>query len=238
MLTEEQVKTFAVKGQSSIINVAREYIQNLFLSIFYSFEESGSIYFKGGTALRILYRSPRFSEDLDFSTARIERNKIEHLLQETMIGLDKEGLEVDISESSVTTGGYFGQITCRFGQERMPISLEIFGRKKAVSGQIIMVDNPYIPAYSLMALKRDSLISEKVDALLSRKKPRDFYDLYFMLRADLLPQKRVLKEIYPLVQSTKIDFKQELLEFLPQGQHRIIKDFKNILVDEIKRYIA
>lgn len=237
MLTEEQIKELAVKLRSNFVNVAREYIQNLFLNIFYAQDGSDSIFFKGGTALRILYRSPRFSEDLDFSTPKINRSLLDDLLQETMLGLEQEGLRVELQESALTSGGYLGEITCKIGSSQIGMALEISGRKKNASGQITIVENPYIPTYSLISLKKEELIAEKIEALLNRKKPRDFYDLYFMLRANLMPEKRVLKEIKPLVEKTKIYFKKELMEFLPIDQHRIIKDFKALLLNEIKRYV-
>jgi predicted nucleotidyltransferase component of viral defense system len=87
-------------------------------------------------------------------------------------------------------------------------------------------------------LKREELITEKIEALLNRKKPRDFYDLYFMLRANLLPEKKILKNVLPLVENTQINFKRELSEFLPQGQQRIIKDFKQILTAELRRFVG
>ena len=48
-------------------NIVREYFQNVFLAKLYTLSEAEKMLFKGGTALRILYGSPRFSEDLDFS---------------------------------------------------------------------------------------------------------------------------------------------------------------------------
>lgn len=38
---------------------------------FYQEKEAEAILFKGGTALRLIYQSPRFSEDLDFSGFKI-----------------------------------------------------------------------------------------------------------------------------------------------------------------------
>jgi predicted nucleotidyltransferase component of viral defense system len=88
-----------------------------------------------------------------------------------------------------------------------------------------------------MALERKELVGEKIEALLNRKKPRDFFDLYFMLRANLLPEKPVLKKVLPLVEATKINFKKELGEFLPASHQGIIKGFKNTLKSEIKRFL-
>lgn len=237
MLSEENLKLLSTKLQTSFANVAREYVQNLFLSYFYSAEGSGNILFKGGTALRLLYRSSRFSEDLDFSCASIKPAAIEDLIQGVLLKLEAEGIAVDIKESTMTTGGFLAILNLVMGGEEIGIKLEISGRKKKLKGELIMVDNPYFNAYSVMALAKDELAAEKVEALLSRKKPRDFFDLYFMLRANLLPRKAVLKEILPIVQQTKVNFKEELGAFLPRSLQPIIKNFKKTLEQEIRRHL-
>ena len=46
--------------------VVREYWEVTFLDALLSGEHGKNLVFRGGTALRLAYRSPRFSEDLDF----------------------------------------------------------------------------------------------------------------------------------------------------------------------------
>lgn len=67
MIAEAFVRQVAVKWQTTDLNVWREYLQHQFLANFYRNEAAAAIHFKGGTALRIIHRSPRFSEDLDFN---------------------------------------------------------------------------------------------------------------------------------------------------------------------------
>jgi hypothetical protein len=72
----------------------------------------------------------------------------------------------------------------------------------------------------------------------TRKKARDFYDLYFLLRANLLPGKRdVLPLALETVRRSKIDFEQELKEFLPRSQWVIIRGFPATLEREIERFV-
>jgi len=71
MLDREIIRKLALQHQTTEINIAREYVQHLFLSVFYQEPDSEKVLFKGGTALRITFQSPRFSEDLDFSGFRI-----------------------------------------------------------------------------------------------------------------------------------------------------------------------
>src|SRR3989338_1779982 len=71
MLSLESLREFTKKYQTKETNVLREYVQHLFLSSLYRFPGSERLLFKGGTALRIIYQSPRFSEDLDFTGQNI-----------------------------------------------------------------------------------------------------------------------------------------------------------------------
>ena len=67
MITQDAIKKLAIQYRTSEFpNIVREYFQHLFLSQLYRMEKADSLLFKGGTALKIIYGSPRFSEDLDF----------------------------------------------------------------------------------------------------------------------------------------------------------------------------
>lgn len=59
-------------------SVLREVIQIQFLEELYKTDESRDIFFKGGTALKILFGSNRYSEDLDF-TANLSEKRSEKL---------------------------------------------------------------------------------------------------------------------------------------------------------------
>ncbi len=83
------------------------------------------------------------------------------------------------------------------------------------------------------------LIQGKLHALLERHKPRDYYDFYFLLRANLLPEKKrkVFEQVLTLLQKEKASFDEELRRFLPKGHQLIIRDFKATLEREIKRHL-
>ncbi len=66
MITRQFITELSTKNQTSEQNVAREYCQHLFLSYLYKRAGAEKLLFKGGTALRVIFKSPRFSEDLDF----------------------------------------------------------------------------------------------------------------------------------------------------------------------------
>ncbi|MBI3985060.1 MAG: nucleotidyl transferase AbiEii/AbiGii toxin family protein, partial [Candidatus Levybacteria bacterium] len=76
-------------------------------------------------------------------------------------------------------------------------------------------------------------------ALLSRQKPRDFYDLYFILRSNLLlPEKKaILPKALKVLQDSDLNFEKELKQFLPKTHWPIIRNFNQTLEQEINRFI-
>lgn len=66
MLTKQQLQRIAQRRAIGLHAIERDDVQHLVLSILYS--HSQAFLFKGGTALRVVHHSPRYSEDLDFNT--------------------------------------------------------------------------------------------------------------------------------------------------------------------------
>ena len=67
MMDQITAASLANKQEIDAYTILREYIQIRFLDIFFRVVKPKTIFFKGGTALRLLYGSERFSEDLDFT---------------------------------------------------------------------------------------------------------------------------------------------------------------------------
>lgn len=240
MIGPEVVQKLATRYQTTLLNVAREYCQHLFLSAFYQCKGSDRILFKGGTALRLIYGSPRFSEDLDFSGFRVRTPAIEELVVESLSRVERAGIALDIEEAQTTSGGYLGIIHCRFLDYPVEIQLEISLRGLAIrKPETALIAGDFLPAYTLLHLPQELLVEEKLQALLTRAKPRDFYDLYFILRKGLLPKKsrRILSEILTRLEEVPRESLKELRLFLPQDQHGIVRDFRATLERELRRYL-
>lgn len=234
MISDQTIKNLTNKYQTTLFNIQREYYQNMFLARFYEQAHAAKIFFKGGTALRLIFKSPRFSEDLDFST-NATVTQIETTIVEAGVNLERENNRFKIKETKTTSGGYLAIL--EFNQ--IQIQLEFSLRKKGITGELITIVNNFIPPYPLMILTTKILVTEKIQALLTRQKPRDFYDLYFILRSNLLPakDKKVLTKVAPLLKNSTINFSRELKIFLPKSHWLIIKNFKENLQREIERQI-
>lgn len=250
MISKETIKTLARHYQASEFpNILREYLQHIFLSELYQIPSAEKMLFKGGTALRIIYGSPRFSEDLDFSLFGIKQDNMKLFIEELFVRVLTEIERIDIKielgkKIGPTKGGYFGVATFHL-LDYPPVNVEInvsARNGKQVAGEVDSIANGFVPTYTIIHLPQTEIVEEKIfDALLNRKKPRDFYDLYFIMRKGLLSsaQKKKLSKIKNniITNAKKINFKSELGAFLPSDQHAIIKDFSNILQRELDRQI-
>lgn len=238
MVAQDQITKLATKYQTSELNVMREYLQHLFLGYFYELAQTQQIYFKGGTALRVVYQSVRFSEDLDFSTNQEDVPGIEDAILGVLAKIEKENIEVTLREAKTTTGGYLSTIDFVLFGRVVPIKIEISFREKGNKGELIAIISDYVPPYILVVLVQEQLVAGKIKALLSRKKARDFYDIYFFLRkrVPIADKNSVYPEVLAALGSSKIDFEVELKQFLPKSHWLIIKDFKATLEREIGRY--
>lgn len=75
MLNYNFIHKKSVRERIDRITIEREYYQLLFLQRLYLEKGSENIYFKGGTTIRFLLHSFRFSEDLDF-TATLPKSSL------------------------------------------------------------------------------------------------------------------------------------------------------------------
>lgn len=251
MITNETLEKLARQYQTSVFpNIVREYFQHIFLGELYKLPEDKQLLFKGGTALRIIYNSPRFSEDLDFSLFGLAQNEIksfvEGLFSHVLAEMERSGIKVELGDKvGATSGGYWGVATFRLF-EYPPVSVEInvsTRNGRDIKGELDSIANNFVPTYTVIHLPQNELVEEKVfGALRERKKPRDFYDLYFMMRSNMLAAEQKIRlagmkdEIMTDVK--RMDLRAELGTFLPADQQIVIRDFPAMLEREMSRQIG
>jgi predicted nucleotidyltransferase component of viral defense system len=241
MLSRDNLERFTKLQQTSVQNVVREYCQHLFLSFFYQNPGSEKLLFKGGTALRIILKSPRFSEDLDFTGVGITHQEIEELFTDTLADIEKTGMTVHVTEATKTTGGYLGIAVFEAYGMTINVQIEVSLRKGKGSPKKTraLITSDYIPAYTLVHLSLDDIILGKIEALVARHKPRDFYDYFFLLSGNYpaARTKENLKKVLKLLRQENTNFQAELKKFLPASQAMHLRDFKKILGQKIMTYL-
>lgn len=251
MISLETIQRLATQYQTSEFpNIVREYFQHLFLSQLYKTEGAENLLFKGGTALRFIYGSPRFSEDLDFSVFNVEprqqKDFIENLFAGVLAEIERVGIKVQLGpKPGPTREGYYGDAEFKiYDYPPALVSINVSSRNgRQMNGEVASIANDFVPTYNLFHLPQEQLVEEKVfEALIQRKKARDFYDLYFIMRKNLLSpdqKKRLNEKLDWIVEEGKrMDFSGELSVFLPHDQQAIVKDFAENLISELKRQLS
>jgi len=251
MISMEALEKLGRQYQTGVFpNIVREYFQHVFLAELYKLSDAERLLFKGGTALRIIYGSPRFSEDLDFSLFGVAQKEIKSFVERIFVNVLAEaelaGIKVELGNKiGATSGGYFGVAAFRMF-EFPPVGVEInvsARNGRQVVGEVDSISNDFAPTYNLIHLPQAEIVEEKIfDALIKRKKPRDFYDLYIIMRKGMLSvdQKKKLSLIKSgvVADAKQINFKTELGAFLPIGQQGIIRDFSATLEREMNGQLS
>ena len=254
MISRDALNTLALRYRTTVFpNIVREYYQHEFLAEFYRISGAEHMLFKGGTALRIVYGSPRFSEDLDFSLFYIAHDQagafVEGLFLNALAIMERVGIQIELdAKSDATRGGYFGraEFSMRSMPDFQPVSMEInvsTRNGRTMSGEVDGIANEFVPTYTLVHMPQAALVEEKVfGALIERKKPRYFYDLYFIMRKGMLSADQKVRLALArdsiLSDARSINFRGELGTFLPVDQQPIINDFVRALESEMSRQLG
>lgn len=251
MISIESLEKLGRQYQMGVFpNIVREYFQHVFLGELYKLSDAEKLLFKGGTSLRIVYGSPRFSEDLDFSLFGVAQKEtksfVEGLFVHVLAEIERTGIKVELGEKiDRTSGGYFGVATFRmFEYPPVGVEINVSSRNgRSVVGEVDSIANNFVPTYTVIHLPQTDIVEEKIfDALIKRKKPRDFYDLYFIMRKGMLSseQKKKLTAIKDgvIADAKQINFKTELGTFLPVDQQGIIRDFSATLERELNSQLS
>ena len=238
-------------GQSVIAelrhHMLREYLQELILSLIDKSKEGVSLAFVGGTALRILYDLPRFSEDLDFCLVKSDKFGFSDLLQFLKRELTLRGFNVVLTkkEAGTVKNSYikFQDLLFPLGltsqkNQVLSIKLEIdtsppsgYGLQQSVINKSFLI--------SLQHYDKPSLFAGKCHALLCRKyaKGRDYFDLLWFIGNKITPNYTLLENAYYQTENKQIkfDFKEvarALKETVSQADFAKIKsDISPFLLD-------
>lgn len=173
-------------------NVAREFLQELILHIIDKKGFFANLAFVGGTALRILYDLPRFSEDLDFSLIDKKDFSFEKLLEDLKKELRLYNFEIEImrrdKEKNVLSEFIrFKSLLLDLGlsqhkNEKLLIKLEIDSNPPlGYQTEIALINKDFL--FKVQTYDLSSLFAGKLHAFLFRKyaKGRDYYDLLWFL---------------------------------------------------------
>lgn len=192
MLTRAQIQRLAQRQRVGMQVQERDYLQHLLLLALTN--HSQGLVFKGGTALRLVYRGARFSEDLDFNVAAGATNlasvaALRGLWQQVIEDLAGFGVLAEQRNEWEGEAGYSLDVSYQGplydGRDRSKgkVRVDISRRFEPVETQRDLVHSEYddVRPFVVTVLTPEHLLAEKVRALVVRAKPRDLYDVWLLL---------------------------------------------------------
>ena len=229
----------------------REYLQ---MRILQSLQNAGAMIplaFHGGPALRLLYRMPRYSEDLDFA---LERQPDQYDFRKYLTTIQRDltaetyDVEIKLSERNVVHSAFirFRGLFHRLGispheTEVLAVKLEIDTNPAAHAGLDTTLVQRHV-AVNIQHHDRASLLVGKLHAILQREyiKGRDWYDLYWYLRQPQWPAPNLAMLNSALGQTgwekgavTAETWREDVLARLAQLEwQRVVEDVQRFLMNQ------
>jgi len=240
MLTRAQIQRLAQRHRVGMQVQERDYVQHLLLLTLTG--HSQGLVFKGGTALRLVYRGSRFSEDLDFNVIAGESTlagvaALRSLWQRIVGDLADFGLAAELRNEWEGEAGYSLDVSYQGplydGRDRSKgkVRVDISRRMEPVETRRELVRSEYddVRPFVVTVLTPEHLLAEKVRALIVRAKPRDLYDIWLLLaqgvtlKRGLVEQKLALyglsltaSSLEPALSRAARDWERDLHPLLPQ----------------------
>ena len=253
MLTREQVSIIAKKYNIGFAVQERDYIQSVFLYLLS--RETQGLCFKGGTCLRMVHNLNRFSEDLDFNFVN-DKDKVRSLFLGSVDNLRTFGIEAKARDKRFFQSwfsfdlSFQGPLFDGASTTKNKIKVDVSMREEEVEIEKPLIDlthtYPDIPVFSISCLALSHILAEKIRALLVRGKPRDLYDVWFLLRKnvhfdiELVNRKLALyalpfseEKLFNVINRMEAIWKRDLSALLPA----IIEfaDIRRTVIEQIRK---
>lgn len=169
----------------------KEYLQLLILDRLATTPFINKVSFIGGTNLRLIQGTDRFSEDLDFDCKDLSEEEFMAMTDSMVLYLQQNNINVETRDkanpklTAFHRNLYFPEMLFSLGlsghkEERLLLKIE--AQDQGVDYQPIVVPiNKMVFFFGVQAPPIDVLCAMKFAAILARQKGRDFYDTIFLL---------------------------------------------------------
>ncbi len=187
MITKSEINEHAKTFRMKPWQIEKEYLQHIILQLIYC--HTSALLFKGGTAIKKAYGLKRFSEDLDFTKiGEVNFNELfGKVSKELSSKFDYQNTvkKMKVKEELGVTFRFeiAGPLIEASGTGYCYISVEISKRETPKSREVVKIDPIYhdLPEYNVIVMSREEILTEKVRAIITRDRPRDLYDLWYLL---------------------------------------------------------
>lgn len=202
-----------------ITQVAREYWEVLFLKGLLESTHGRNMIFKGGTALRLAYGSPRFSEDLDFVLIEDSLKGGLERLAKKLASPFPEAMITDAAEKRWT---YLCEIKVKEGYIPHPFRVKLEISKRSAAGyenRLTLITSPSAPLQVLGRVATlEQLYRDKLDCIEGRAAPKDVFDLWFICQKLKIPYEA------PKTSISAKTLRRDLGKYLPADYRKVIEE--------------
>lgn len=191
MITLDELKVIADERHFNIVLLEKDYLLTLLL---YHIKDIEGLHFKGGTALNKIYLGhQRLSEDLDFSLSIGTKNaekQIRNRLEGTFFKKITHDNRYDKFIRLV--------VHYRLFHDDGTIYIDLNENENAIikpdTAKMLHFYKGHIPKFKISCLDASEMTAEKIRATCQRYKPRDYYDLYYIIKKKLPIDLRLVSE--------------------------------------------
>lgn len=225
-------------------NILREYLQYKILEKIFNTRYSVKLSFIGGTALRIVHNSSRFSEDIDFNNFGLSQVEFENLSANIEREMELEGYKVERRNTFKESFRCYFKILnilyenniSDYPHEKLLIQIDTISQGIDYKSEKVLL-NKFDVFTQIRITPLDILLSQKIWTIFNRKrdKGRDYFDIVFLLS-------RTKPNYYYLRKKLNInnseDLKKRLLSKCEETDFdKLIKDIEPFVInpDELKR---
>lgn len=198
-----------------------EYLQYEILDSLFKQKGSEFLSFIGGTSIRLVYGSTRFSEDLDFDNFGLSFSEFDSLLKKVMLDMENKGFSVEFR--LVEKGAYHCYIKFpeilkdselpHENKEKILIRVDAVRKEKFFTPKQFILDG-FDVYRSILTNPIEIILAQKIITIIERKreKGRDIYDASFLF-GKTNPDYNYIKKQYGLDKKTLLKkFNQRLTE--------------------------
>lgn len=208
MLTLEALLNYAKERRmpaSKVRGIVREYLQVLILKELYRGESGRKLFFTGGTYLRLVHGTKRFSEDIDFNAAGLKKGDFEtstHVIARELKRLNIQCVvEFRHWKNIYASDLIFPEVEKEYRivsehsrKEGLVIKFETNSPKWKIEPQTEVISG-FSELIPCQCTQRGALFADKIDALLTKTRGRHLYDIIFMLAQNYPVDIKVLRAL-------------------------------------------
>ncbi len=194
MLTLEALLNYSKERRipaSKVRGIVREYLQVLVLKELYRSESGRKLFFTGGTYLRLVHGTKRFSEDLDFNAAELKKDDFETSAQVIAQELKRLNIQCIVEfrhwKNIYAADLIFPEVEKEYRivskhsrKEGLVVKFETNSPQWKLEPQTEVISG-FSELYPCQCTQKGALFADKIDALLTKTRGRHLYDIIFML---------------------------------------------------------